>query len=297
MTDRTRAFLGLHLAVLLAGGTGILGRLITLNGLTLVWYRMLVAAAVMALTMALLRRHTWKGLRNTLRIATCGMILTLHWVAFFASIKQSNVSVGVACIATACFFTSLFDPLINRRKFSLLDLLFSFIAIIGIMAIFSLDIRYRTGIALGLLSAALYSLFSVVNVRTAKQTDTDSATMLLWELVGGVILLTILTPLYGATAGDGIALPTKGDIIPLIVLGSLLTVLPIFLQLHALRFLSAFTVNITYNLEPVYSIILAALIFGEAREVGPSFWFGLSLVVISVTLQTIRASRKQATRP
>lgn len=193
---KTRAFLLLHLAVLLAGGTGILGRLISLGGLGLVWYRMLVAVVTMLLTLLCLRRKFAVSRRNGLRIAACGMLLTLHWVAFFASIKASNVLAGVACIATSCFFTSLFDPLLNRHKVSWRDVLISFIAIAGILLVFSLDVRYRMGITLGILSAALYSLFSVCNVRTAQATGTDSSTMLIWELIGGAALLTLIVPLY-----------------------------------------------------------------------------------------------------
>ena len=292
MTAKTKALMELHTAVLLAGGTGILGRLITLGGLGLVWYRMLVAVVAMGLTMAVLRRRCFMDAKTMLRIASCGMLLALHWVAFFASIKASNVSAGVACIATSCFFTSLFDPLLNRHRVSVKDVLISFIAIAGILLVFSLDVRYRTGIALGLLSAALYSLFSVCNVRTADATGADSPTMLMWELVGGAALLTLVIPIGSLLSHSNLPLPNTSDWLPIVMLGTLFTVLPIFLQVHALRRLSAFTVNITYNLEPVYSIILAAIIFHEAREVGISFWVGISFIVLSVILQTIRA-RKQ----
>lgn len=289
---KTRAFLLLHLAVLLAGGTGILGRLISLGGLGLVWYRMLVAVVTMLLTLLCLRRKFAVSRRNGLRIAACGMLLTLHWVAFFASIKASNVSAGVACIATSCFFTSLFDPLLNRHKVSWRDVLISFIAIAGILLVFSLDVRYRMGITLGILSAALYSLFSVCNVRTAQATGTDSSTMLIWELIGGAALLTLIVPLYVLLSHTPLPVPAPGDMLPIVLLGSLFTVVPIFLQVHVLRTLSAFTVNITYNLEPIYSIILAAIIFNEAREVGLSFWIGIVFIVISIILQTIRTIHK-----
>ena len=151
----------LHTAVFLAGWTGIFGRLITLGGLPLVWYRMMVSVAVLALVLAILgrlHRLSWKAFAM---IAGCGGLLALHWVAFYASIQASNVSVGVACIATSSFFTTLLDPLINRKRISWVEVLISFIAIAGVLLIFSLDVRYRLGIALGLLSAALYSLFSL----------------------------------------------------------------------------------------------------------------------------------------
>ena len=278
----------LHIAVFLAGWTGIFGRIISLGGLPLVWYRSMVALAALAAVLALSRRLHRVGAASILRIAFCGMLLGIHWVAFFASIKASNVSVGVACIATSCFFTAIFDPLLNRHKVSWKDFFISFIAIAGILLIFSLDVRYRLGIALGLLSAAVYSLFSIINVRTAASTGQDSATMLLYELAGCVLFLALCMPFYVRLNPGLPAVPPRSDLVGLILLGSVFTIIPFLLQIHALRHLKPFTVNVTYNLEPVYSIIFAALIFGETREVGLSFWAGLTLIVISVALQSRR---------
>ena len=151
MTKETKTLFLLHTAVFLAGWTGIFGRLITLGGLPLVWYRMMVSVATLGLVLAFARRlHrlSWKAFGL---IAACGGVLSLHWVAFYASIQASNVSIGVACIATSCFFTTLLDPLINRKRVSWTEVLISFIAIAGVLLIFSLDVRYRLGIALGLL--------------------------------------------------------------------------------------------------------------------------------------------------
>ena len=156
------------------------------------------------------------------------------------------------------------------------------------LLIFSLDIRYRLGIALGLLSAALYSVFSLFNINVARRTGEPTDTMLLYELVGGVLFLTLCIPIYTKLLpGESVA-PESRDILWLVLLGSIFTVVPFLFQLQALRKLSAFTVNLTYNLEPLYSIALAALLFGEHREVGWSFWIGLVLIVLSVLLQTRR---------
>lgn len=288
----TRPMILLHTAVFLAGWTGILGRLITLGGLPLVWYRMMVSVAVLALVLALMKRLHRTGWKAVAMIAGCGAILSLHWVAFYASIQASNVSIGVACIATSCFFTTVLDPLINRKQLSWAEVFISFIAIVGVLLIFSLDVRYRLGIALGLLSAALYSLFSIVNINVAGKTGEDSATMLLYELMGGVLFLSLLIPFYTKiVSSDSIALNTQ-DGLWILLLGSVFTILPFLFQLQALRTLSAFTVNLAYNLEPVYSIAFAAIIFGEHREVGFSFWLGISLIVISVLIQTWRVSRR-----
>jgi drug/metabolite transporter (DMT)-like permease len=291
MNSETRPLILLHTAVFLAGWTGIFGRLITLSGLPLVWYRIMVSVVVLALVLALMKRLHRTGWKAIAMIAGCGAILSVHWVAFFASIQASNVSIGVACIATSCFFTTILDPLINRKKLSWIEVLISFIAISGVLLIFSLDVRYRLGIALGLLSAALYSVFSILNINVAQKTGEDSATMLLYELIGGVLFLTLLMPFHTyLMPAESIALTLK-DGLWLLLLGSVFTVLPFLFQLQALRSLSAFTVNLAYNLEPVYSIAIAAILFGELREVNFSFWLGIALIIISVLIQTRRVSR------
>lgn len=287
MKKRTKVLILLHSAVFLAGWTGIFGRLISLGGLPLVWYRIMVSVVVLALFLGLmgqLHKLPWKSF---VQMAGCGGILALHWVAFYAGIQASNVSIGVACIATSCFFTTLLDPLINRKPISWVEVLISFIAISGVLLIFSLDIRYRLGIGLGLLSAALYSLFALLNINVANKTGEDSATMLLYELIGGVSLLSLLIPFLPVSE----IIPQRADILWLLLLGSLFTVLPFLFQLQALRSLSAFTVNLAYNLEPVYSIFFAAILFGELQEVNFSFWLGIALIITSVVIQTRRVNR------
>jgi drug/metabolite transporter (DMT)-like permease len=172
--------------------------------------------------------------------------------------------------------------------------LISFIAIAGVLLIFSLDVRYRLGIVLGLLSAAIYSMFALVNINVARETGEDSATMLLYEIVGGIFLLSLLIPLYTWTFPGANLAPQGKDVWWLLLLGSVFTVLPFLFQLQALRTLSAFTVNLTYNLEPVYSIAFAALLFGEYREVGFSFWLGIALIVLSVLIQSRRILRRKS---
>lgn len=291
MKENTRTLILLHTAVFLAGWTGIFGRMISLGGLPLVWYRMLISIVTLVLVLGSMGRLHRVGHRDVRQIAGCGVLLALHWVAFFASIQTANVSIGVACIATSCFFTTLFEPLIKRTRVSWKEVLISFISIAGVLLIFSLDARYRLGIALGLLCAALYSLFSILNINVARETGEDSATMLLYELIGGVLFLTLCMPLYAQLFPSEPVVPVRSDFLWLFLLGSIFTVLPFLFQLQAMRSLSAFTVNLAYNLEPVYSIAFAAVLFGELREVNFSFWLGIALIVISVLIQTYRVKK------
>jgi len=317
MKDTTRTFIILHLAVFLAGWTGVFGRIISLGGLPLVWYRIQVSVVTLAIVLAAMGRLHKVRLPALLKMAGCGILLALHWTSFYLSIQASNISVGVACVATTCFFTAIFNPLINRQSraggigrrehfpceripmperggvVDWKEILISFLSIAGVLLVFSLDVRYRAGILWGLLSAAIYSVFALANVNVARQTQEDTATMLLWELVGGVLFLTLCIPLHTRFLPDATILPTGRDLVSLLLLGSVFTIIPFLFQLQALRKLSAFTVNLTYNLEPIYSIAIAAVLYDEIHEVGPSFWLGLFLIVISVLLQTWRVSRQQ----
>ena len=291
MKEKTFTLFILHIAVFLAGWTGIFGRLISLGGLPLVWYRMITSVIVLFAVLAFMKRIHKTGWKAVMKICGCGVLLALHWVAFFASIQASNVSIGVACVATSCFFTTLFDPLVNQKRFQWKNILLSFIAIAGILFIFSIDVRYRLGIALGLLCAALYSLFSILNINVAEETKEDSATMLMYELLGGVLFLTLTIPVFRAIYPAEPVVPVGSDIWSLLLLGSLFTIIPFLFQLQALRKLNAFTVNMAYNLEPLYSIAIAAVLFGELQEVGFSFWIGIFLIVLSVALQTYSVMR------
>ena len=291
MKEKTLTLIILHIAVFLAGWTGIFGRLISLGGLPLVWYRMMTSVVVLVAVLAIMRRLHKTALRAVMKICGCGILLALHWVAFFASIQASNVSIGVACVATSCFFTTLFDPLVNHKRLQWKNILLSFIAIAGILFIFSIDVRFRLGIALVLLCAALYSLFSILNINIANETKEDSATMLLYELIGGVLFLTLCIPAFRALYPSEPVVPVGSDLVSLLALGSVFTVIPFLFQLQALRKLTAFTVNMAYNLEPVYSIAIAAVLFGELQEVGFSFGVGIFLIVFSVVLQTYSVVR------
>ncbi|MBO7488134.1 MAG: DMT family transporter [Bacteroidales bacterium] len=281
----------LHLAVFLAGWTGIFGRLISLSGLPLVWYRISVSIVTLALALFLMRRFRIPKGKDLLRICGCGFVLAAHWVAFYSSIQASNVSVGVACIATTSFFTALLNVFFNRKEASWKEFAISFISIVGVLLIFSLDVRYRLGIALGLLCSFAYALFSMLHIRTSKRTGQDSATMLFYELTGGFIFLSICIPVFMRLLPGAAILPSRTDAVWLILLGSVFTILPFLLQLHALTRLSAFTVNLAYNLEPVYSIAFAAIIFGELQELSWSFWLGIALIVTSVAIQTLRVRK------
>ena len=296
----------LHLSVFIAGFTGVLGRLITLDSAILVWWRMAAAAVIMFLYLrvgGLLKTNARGGtdargaslqrfkFGDVLQMGGVGMLLCLHWVFFYASIKASNVSIGVVCFSLVGFFTALFEPIINRHKFSGREFLFSLLTILGIYLIFHFDSRYRLGIALGVVSSALYALFAIANQRVGKHYEAKN--MLLWEMVGGLIGLTCLIPLYNMFIPVGRIYPVGMDYAYLAFMVVVCTIGLCLLQIIVLQKIPAFTVNLTYNLEPVYSIILSMFIFSEYKELNFSFCIGIALIIISVFLQTWSEVRRK----
>lgn len=287
------SYIRLHLAILLAGGTGLFGKFISLSEIPLVWYRVWFAAIILFFILFLGRRIHRIEWSSFIRILGCGMLLAIHWVFFYGSIKAANVSIGVVCFATVGFYTALFEPLINRHKPSWRDLAFSILTIMGILLIFQLDFRYRFGISLGMVSSVVYAFFSIFSKQVQESTGKSSSTMLLYELFGGGIILTIVLPIYMFFNTEMKVVPTTADFLLLLLFSSVFTIGPFLFQLQSLRRISAFTVNLSYNLEPVYSILFAMILLHEARDLNYSFWIGICLIILSVFLQTFSMLKKK----
>ena len=284
-----KALLQLHVSVFLAGFTGILGVLIELNEGLLVWYRM--AITVVTLLALLVLGKKWEHLPFTQvkKLFGIGMLIALHWVFFYGSIKMANVSIGLVCVAGAGLFTALVEPVFLKVKIKWPEVALGLLSLLGILLIFKFDARYRLGIGLGIVSAILASIFSVLN---KKEVDKQPAQMMMvYELTGGLFLLTLLMPFYLSYFNVVKIFPTLSDIGWLLILSWLCTVLAMDLILQALKKVSAFTQNLTLNLEPVYGILLAFVVYQENKQLGTPFYLGISFIVLSVVFQIVRASR------
>jgi drug/metabolite transporter (DMT)-like permease len=286
-----KAFLQLHIAVLLAGLTGILGKLITLNEGLLVWYRLLITAISLWLLALIQRQPVRIGMRDILRIFGVGGIAAMHWVLFYGSIKYSNVSVGLLCFSSVGFFTAILEPLVFRHRIDLVELLLGLLVIAGIFFIFQVDPHYKTGILIGLASAVLGSLFPVLNKRILQ--DVPPKTVTLYELSGGFLFLSILLPVYLHFFPVHTILPSVSDWGWLLLLSWACTVLAFNLSMSALGKISAFTVNLTYNLEPIYGILLAFVVYREDRQLNAGFYIGFLLIIVSIGLQMFRLWKKR----
>jgi len=281
-----KAFIQLHIAVLFAGFTAILGRLIDLNEGMLVLYRMLLSALTLAIILFFRKELIKISFKNILMLFGIGAIIALHWVTFYGSIKYSNVSVSVTCLSAIGFFTSFLEPLITRRKLDTTEVLLGLLAIAGIYLIFNFYPEYKTGIIFGILSALLACLFSIFNKKILRNFSSQIVT--LYEMAGGFIALCFILPFYFRFFPPEYFLPTLSDWMWLLVLAWICTVFAFILSLNALKKISAFTVNLSYNLEPVYSIILAFIIFNENKFLGTGFYLGFSLILLAIILQMKR---------
>lgn len=282
-----KAFIQLHLSVMLAGFTGLFGKLITLNEVDIVWYRMLFTSIILLVFTGLPQIER----KKLLQLGGCGALLGLHWMLFYGSIKASNVSIGVICYSLVGFFTAIIEPIIYRKKISTTEILFSLITVLGLLCIFSFDARYRYGISIGVLSSFVAALYGVCNKKVSVGVKTR--TVLFYQMSAGLVVVSMIIPFYlmmFPAHQDVLVIPEGSNLWWMLCHALFCTVAMYILQIQALRTLSAFTVNLTYNLEPCYTIAIAFIVFHEARELNFSFYIGIALILISVILQTWRAT-------
>lgn len=275
-------YLKLHISVLLAGFTGLFAKLISLNEVIIVWYRMAFAFVLFAVMLFFMKKKPLD--KDFLKISSLGALLAVHLMFFFGSIKYSNVSIGVVCYSLVGFFTVIFEPLICKVKFSFIELFYSLIAVLGILLIFNFDTSFRFGIILGIISAALFALYTIYN--KIIEVGKSSRCMLFYELLGGTIFMTVFVPIYAKFAHIAAFLPSGIEWLWIIILAFFCTVILYLLHIAVLKTLSAFTVSLTGNLEPIYGILFAIIFLGEAHELTLSFYIGMTLILLSVFLQS-----------
>ncbi|HAK80665.1 MAG TPA: EamA family transporter [Runella sp.] len=288
-----KSYLLLHAAVVFAGFTGIFGKLISLNEGLLTWYRVLFSTIFLFIILKLFKVNTQISLKEKLNIAKVGLFITTHWLFFYASIKYSNISVGVVCYSLTSFFTALFKPMIEKKRFVLSEMLLSGITLLGISLLFHLDNSYQLGIALGTISSAFAALYTIYNERLVSKYD--SKLINYFQMFGGTVGLGILLPVYLHFYPVTSIIPNLNDTFYLLLLSLFCTVGLYVSFAEVLKKIPAFTVNLTFNLEPIYAIIMAFIFFGEGKEVNISFYIGLFFVMLSVVLQTlitVRQARK-----
>ncbi|MAU72346.1 MAG: EamA family transporter [Pseudozobellia sp.] len=294
MQPKLKNYLHLHLIVFIWGFTAVLGKLISLDALPLVWYRMLMAS-VLILGFIGAKRYRLKVTKKMLiSLIFTGIIIALHWVTFFGAIKASNVSVALATISTGAFFAALIEPLWYGRKIIGYEVVFGLIVILGLYLIFNVDTSYSQGILLALVSALLATIFSMMNGQLIQKERPSVISF--YELTSGVILLTMYLGFKGKLTSEFFQISVS-DLFYLFILASICTAYAFIASVKLLKHISPYTVMLTVNLEPVYGIILAFAIFGESEKMDPMFYVGGSIIIATVIANGILKNRRRIGKP
>lgn len=275
----------MNLAVILWGFTGVLGKAISLGAPMLVWYRMLLTALFMAAILYYRKQWVKISKPDLLRLALIGFLMGVHWVAFYGSIKLSNISIALVCLSTTPIFTTIFNVAIDKYRYNFRELLLGLFALAGMYLIYQFQKFYAAGIAAGIAAAVLAALFTVLNKRIAHKYPAH--TMVFYEMSTGWLFITLLMPFQVYYMPDTALLPNKIDWIWLIILSLCCTVWAQSLALNALKYISSFTATLTVNLEPLYGILLAFIFFNENKDLHYGFYIGMILIIVSVVLQMV----------
>ena len=286
MNNTQKAYLQLHIAVLLFGFTAILGDLISLSAIMLVWWRVLITSLSLLFLIGFGRKLLTIPRKRVFQYMGIGTLIALHWICFFGSIKYANASVGLVCYATTSLFTSILEPIINKRAFRWYELSLAILIIPGmIMIVNNLDLSMILGIWIGLASAFLASLFAILNKKYINDADAFSITFL--ELGSGWLFISLMLPFYFMGEEKLCFFPKPDDWAYLLVLALLCTTFAYVISLKALKYVTAFAANLTLNLEPVYGVILAVIILKENKELQPGFYLGSALILLSVLVYPV----------
>jgi drug/metabolite transporter (DMT)-like permease len=273
----------LHLSVVLAGFTGVFGSLISLNEGLIVWYRVMISFLTLFAGLLFINKVPKVNKTDFWKITGTGALLALHFLFFYGSIKYANVAIGVVCYSLVGFFTAIFEPMLAGRKFDTKELVYSLIAVAGILLIFNFDASFRFGIVLGVIASAIAALFTISN-KAIKQ---SSMTMLFYEFLGAAAFMSAALPLYLHFNPVQTIVPSLSEWGLLFVLAFFCTIGQYILHIQALKTLSAFTVSLSGNLEPLYGILVAIAFAGEAQQLGLAFWAGMFFIISSVVLQSL----------
>ncbi len=281
MNTTKRAYLELHIAVLLFGFTAILGNLIQLSAIVLVWWRVFLASLFFLMFTKAAAQIRLMPRRTFWKFVGIGCVVTLHWLAFYGSIKLANASVALICMATTSFQSALLEPLMTRKPIKWYEVAVGVIIIPAMVFIAgNLPSNMTIGLVVGMISAFLVVIFSILNKKSIDEADPLSISLL--ELGSSCLFLTFLLPIYFYFDKNAAFMPSAMDWIYLLVLAILCTNIGYLLATRSLKHLSAFATNLTVNLEPIYGIILAVVILKENKDLPPSFYVGSTTILIAV---------------
>jgi drug/metabolite transporter (DMT)-like permease len=280
----------LHCTVIIWGFTGTLGKLISIPAVGLVWYRVLIASVSLFIYFVFTKGNLKITRSSFFKLIFNGALVGAHWILFFASIKLSTVAISLVCLSSITLFTAVFEPLINKKRISRLEVLAGVLIITGIILIFKFESHYTKGIIAGLLSAVFASLFAIINSKLVK--THQAPVIAFYELSGAFLWITIYLFATGGYTGE--IVPNAADIGYLFLLGTICTSMAYVAGVYVMRELSAFRVALITNLEPVYGILIAFVFFGDLNKMTPGFWAGALVILSTILLYPV--TQKQLAR-
>lgn len=291
---RLKDYLHLHFLVFIAGFTAILGKEISAGATAIVWYRMAIAAVLMFIYIKIIKLNIKVSRRTIIKFSLAGVIIALHWITFFESIKQSNVSIALAMFSSGAFFASFIEPLFFKRRILVYEIGFGLIVILGVFLITSSELKYINGIILGLLSALFSTLFAVINGRFIERYN--ATVISFYEFISGVVFLSLFIHFSDIHFNEKFFALSQMDWVYIFILASICTAYAFIGAVEVMRYISPFTVILTYNLEPIYGIILALFLFPETEQMSSQFYLGAALIIVTVLLDAILKNIKARKR-
>lgn len=292
---RLKSYLHYHFIVFIWGFTAVLGALITIDALPLVWYRMLLASLFVFLWVLWKKKKLRLTRRRLLLLFVAGTVIAMHWLAFFAAIKVSNVSITLALISTGAFFASILEPIFYKRKVIWYEILFGVIVFFGLYLIFKVETKYLLGIILALVAAFLSAVFALINGKIAQKED--ASVISFYEMLFGTMVVSIYLGYlsFSGTGAGGFSFSffslSNSDLGYLLVLALFCTAYAVIASVDVMKHLSPYTVMLTVNLEPIYGILLALLVFGSTEEMKPEFYMGAAIILSTVILNGLFKSK------
>lgn len=285
----------MHLATFLWGLTAILGKLISIGEFPLVWYRVFFVSISMLFIPKIISNTKQLPRKTLLTIGGIGILLAIHWVAWYGSIKYANASVAVSCIASVSLFVSVLEPLINKTPFDKSNIILGLMVIPGILLINqSLDLQYKFGFLLGILAAFLAAFFAIFNKKYTQDIAPNTITFV--QMLSGFIFLSCCLPFYIKLHPGSFHLPGLRDFLLLMILSVFCTVIPYNLFLRTLKVSNAFTTSLINNLEPVYGIILAVILLQENKELNWKFYTGTAIILSAVFTHAFLSNQEKGVR-
>lgn len=275
-----RAYILLHLSIFLWGFTGIFGRAIDLHEVVLVFYRLVITVPAIFIIGIVSKKIKLISLKEFLPLLLVGLLIAIHWVCFYGSIKYSNISVGLSCLSLNAVFSAVLEPIINRSKFKIAELILAAVSAFGMYLIYHFEGFYSTGITLGIISSLFAALFTVLNKKQSSRHHSLSVSF--YELTSAFVFISIALPFYIYFFNPEKIVPSGNEWMMLFVFSIVCTVLPFNMALISLRKISAYMANLSINLEPVYGIFFAFILFNEQKELNAGFFAGSAILISSV---------------